>query len=360
MRYNIGLSDEEQIIATIKEAMPAVVSVVISRHLADVEKELPTDIYPLVPSSTQAKRGPKKVVIPEQLVDSHGMVQVGGGSGFIVDSSGLILTNKHVLSDPKSEYTVVLNDGRKFPAEIISRDPINDVAILKIEADKLPTLTLGDATQLELGRSVLAIGNALGLFRNTVSVGIVSGLSRAIVAQADPKAPPQELRGLIQTDAAINPGNSGGPLITLDGLVIGINAAIISGAQSISFAIPISAAERDLSDLKKFGRICRPYLGVRYIVIDDNYAEKLRLPISYGALVTRESPHDAAVVIGGPCDKAGVRERDVILRIDGTQVTRDHTVQDILEDLAVGDEIELTILRGDEEFTTKTVLTERR
>lgn len=354
------MPDEEQIIATIKEAMPAVVSVVISRHLADVEKELPADIYPLIPSSAPAKRGQKKITIPEQLVDSHGMVQVGGGSGFIVDSDGLVLTNKHVLSDPKAEYTVVLNDGRKFPAEILSRDPINDVAILKIQANKLPILTLGDATKLELGRSVIAIGNALGLFRNTVSVGIVSGLSRAIVAQADPQAPPQELRGLIQTDAAINPGNSGGPLMTLDGIVIGINAAIISGAQSISFAIPISAAERDLADLKKFGRICRPYLGVRYIVIDDNYAEKMRLSVSYGALVTRESLHDAAVIIGGPCDKAKIKERDVILRIDGDKVTRDHTVQDILEDLAVGDEIELTVMRGDDEFTVKTVLTERR
>lgn len=354
------MTDEEQVIATIKEAMPAVVSVVISRHLADVEKELPTDIYPLVPSSAPAKRGAKKITIPEQLIDSHGMVQVGGGSGFIVDTDGLILTNKHVLSDPKSEYTVILNDGRKFPAEIISRDPINDVAILKIQANKLPTLTLGDAAQLELGRSVLAIGNALGLFRNTVSVGIVSGLSRAIVAQTDPNSPPQELRGLIQTDAAINPGNSGGPLMTLDGIVVGINAAIISGAQSISFAIPISAAERDLADLRKFGRICRPYLGVRYIVIDENYAEKLRLPVDYGALVTREGPHDAAVIIGGPSDKAGIRERDIILRIEGQKITRDHTVQDALEDLAVGEEVELTVMRGDDEFTTKTVLTERR
>ena len=155
---------------------------------------------------------------------------------------------------------------------------MNDVAILKIKTDGLPSLELGDATKLQLGQSVIAIGNALGIFRNTVSVGIVSGLSRSITAQAEPDAPPQEMRGLIQTDAAINPGNSGGPLVDAKGLVVGVNAAIVSGAQSIGFAIPVNAARRDLADIKKYGRIRRPLLGLRYMMIDDDMKEKMNLP----------------------------------------------------------------------------------
>lgn len=353
------MNSEEQVIATIREVMPAVVSIVISRHLEDLEKDMAPEVLSINPSSTGRKTR-KKVDIPEQYVDAKGMVQVGGGSGFIVDSSGLVLTNKHVLSDPKADYSVILNNGKKYAARILSRDPINDVAVLQIHEEHLPTLALGDASKLVLGRSVLAVGNALGLFRNTVSVGIVSGLSRAIVAQADPKAPPQEMRGLIQTDAAINPGNSGGPLVTLDGLVVGINAAIVSGAQSISFAIPINAAERDLADLKKFGRICRPYLGVRYVIIDENYSEKMKLPVDYGAIVTRESAHDHGVVPDGPCAKAGIQERDIILRIDGEKITRERTVQDILEDLAVDEKVELTVLRDGKEITAEIILAERR
>ena len=220
--------------------------------------------------------------------------QIGGGSGFIIDANGLILTNKHVVSDKKAEYTVILNDGQHFPAEVLSRDPINDVAILKIAASKLPTLKLGSGVKLELGKSVIAIGNALGVFKNTVSLGIISGLSRSIAAQGDADAPPQEMRGLIQTDAAINPGNSGGPLVDGDGLVIGVNAAIVTGAQSIGFAIPVNAARRDLEDIKNYGRIRRPLLGLRYTMIDEDVKEKMNLPVGYGALVTRETEHDYA------------------------------------------------------------------
>jgi serine protease Do len=188
--------DDKRVIKVVKKTMPAVVSIAIAKRLEDVQKDMPKDGAP----------------VPDGLVDSHGMVQVGGGSGFIVQSDGLVLTNKHVLSDIDAEYTVILNDGRTFPAKILSRDPINDVATLRIEATGLPCLKLGDATKLELGESLIAIGNALGMFKNTVSLGIVSGLSRSITAQADSDAPPQEMRGLIQTDAAINPGNSGGRL----------------------------------------------------------------------------------------------------------------------------------------------------
>jgi serine protease Do len=348
--------DDKRVIRVIKKVMPSVVSIAIAKHLEDLEKELPKELYPFIPSGP----GGEKLQIPESMIDKDGMVQVGGGSGFVVESDGLILTNKHVVSDRGAEYTVILDDERRFPAEIMSRDPINDVAILKIKADGLPSLKLGDASKLQLGQSVIAIGNALGIFRNTVSLGIVSGLSRSITAQAEPDASPQEMRGLIQTDAAINPGNSGGPLVDEDGLVVGVNAAIVSGAQSIGFAIPVNAARRDLNDIKKYGRIRRPLLGLRYMMIDDDLRTKMGLPVNYGALVLRESDHDRAIVPDSPAAKAGLKEKDIVLTLNAQKLDRDHPIQDFLENLNVGDEVTLSVLRDGKEFTAKAALAERK
>jgi len=354
--------DEQKIISTIKRVMPAVVSIIISKHLEDLEKEMKNELYLFFPGrqGNQKLKVKPKFKIPDAMVDSHGMVAVGGGSGFAVREDGLILTNKHVLIDPKAEYTVVTNDGNKFPAEVLSRDPVNDVAIIKIAAKNLSAVPLGDATRLELGQNVIAIGNALGLFKNTVSLGIVSGLSRAIAAKADPMAPPQEMRGLIQTDAAINPGNSGGPLVDVNGSAVGINAAIVFGAQNIGFAIPINAAKRDLEDLTHFGRIRRPLLGVRYVIIDEKLQEKMSLPVGYGALVVRESAHDHGVVPGSPADRAGIKEKDIILECNAKRVDRDHPVQDVLENLAVGDALHLLVQRGNKQLNLKVTLAERK
>ena len=352
---------DKKTIAVIKKVMPAVVSIVISKHLADLEKELKNESALAQTGSPDGKpTNDEKFEIPDIMVDKRGMVEVGGGSGFIVSAKGIILTNKHVISDPEAEYMVILNDGRKFPAAIVSRDPINDVAILKISTDKLPFLKLGNAAKLELGQSLVAIGNALGIFKNTVSLGIVSGLSRSIMAQADPNAPPQEMRGLIQTDAAINPGNSGGPLVNMKGLVIGVNAAIVSGAHSIGFAIPVNAAKRDLDDIEHYGRIRRPLLGLRYIMIDDTLKEKMNLPINYGAFAMRESGHDGAVVPGSPAEKAGLKEKDIVLAINGKKLDCNHPVQDFLENMDVGDVIELAVLRDGKQFTAKVTLAERK
>jgi len=347
--------DDKRVVKVIRKVMPAVVSIAIAKHLEDLEKDIPKDMYPFLP---EGPNGQKQ--IPEAMVDDHGMVQVGGGSGFIVDPNGLILTNKHVINDAKAEYTVILNDGSTFPATVLSRDPINDVAIIKIEKKNLPCLPLGDASKLELGQSLIAIGNALGIFKNTVSKGIVSGLSRSIAAQGDPDAPAQEMRGLIQTDAAINPGNSGGPIVDSNGYAVGVNAAIVAGAQSIGFAIPINAARRDLEDIKKYGRIRRPLLGVRYIMIDAALKTKMNLPVDYGALVMRESQHDHAIVAESPADKAGVKERDIILALDGKRLDHDHPIQDCLENLNVGDQVELLVIRGENRLTLKVTLTERK
>jgi len=352
--------DERKVITTIKKVLPAVVSITISKHLEDLERELSSGPYPFLSGRPPKAKHKRRLSIPNLLVDSKGMVNVGGGSGFIVGRDGLILTNKHVVGDPSARYTVITDDDRKHIARVVSRDPINDVAILEIGGHNLPTVALGDATKLELGETVIAIGNALGLFKNTVSTGIISGLSRSITAESDGAARTQELRGLIQTDAAINPGNSGGPLVDLAGRAIGVNAAVAFEAESIGFAIPINAARRDLADIKKYGRIRRPYLGVRYITLDENLKAKRHLPVGYGALVTPESAHDRGVVPKSPAGRGGIREGDIILECNGEKIRIDHPIQDILENLNVNDKLRLLVLRGRRRFTTTIALAERK
>ena len=321
--------------------MPAVVSVVVKRKAEDVEHEL-------------ERENPKHLrpgaIIPKESIDPRGFVQVGGGSGFIVDKTGVILTNKHVINEPFAIYSVVLADAQEFPAEILARDPVDDIAILKINPKNanLPVVDLGSSDKIQLGESVLAFGNALGIFKSTVSRGIISGLSRAISAKENPEGPVQEMRGLIQTDAAINPGNSGGPLTNLKGEVIGINAAVIAGAQNIGFAIPVKAAERDLWDIKKYGKIKRPLLGIRYTTTSE------------GALITRENSMAIAIAAGGPADKAGLKEGDIILQWNEENITPEKTIQDFLEDAKVGEVVRTKVLRGKTQFETLVTLTERK
>jgi len=345
---------QSRLTQTIKKVMPAVVSIIISKQLAQVEKSLGQEIMPYLPFSGETPK------IPDELIDSHGMVKVGSGSGFIVDAKGIILTNKHVIADKEADYVVYTDDGRKFSTEILARDPIEDVAILKIPTKDLPIVRLGDSSKIELGEPVLAIGNALGIFKNTVSSGIVSGLSRAIQAVAALNIPLQELRGLIQTDAAINPGNSGGPLINVKGEAIGINVAVVFGAQNLSFALPINAAKRDLRDLNDYGRIKRPMLGLRYITIDDNLREKMGLAVDYGALILNQGPHSHAIIQGSPAYRAGLQEKDIVLECNGQKITRDKTIQDFLEEMAVGDMVQLKVLRKRREFEVKVALSERK
>jgi len=346
----------------VKEAMPAVVSIVISKNLEKVKKEIPKE------GLLSFLKISGKGIIPEEAIDAHGMVEVGGGSGFFVDESGIVVTNKHVISDPEAEYTVITNDDQKFGAEVLARDPINDVAILRLKViaetkgkvRRFPFLKLGDSSKIELGEAAIAIGNSLGMFRNSVSAGIVSGLFRSIRAQIDPTIPMQEMRGLIQTDAAINPGNSGGPLLDENGKVVGINAAVVFGAENVSFAIPINAVKRDLEDLKKYGRIKRPLLGLRYLGVDKKIQEKMGLEEEYGALVFREDKNTAGVVLGSPADKAGIKEGDLIVECDGKKINKAYSIQDILEEKAAGDTITFKILRRGRELETKVTLTERR
>lgn len=346
--------ERSKIIATVKRVMPAVVSIIISKPADAVEHELPA-------SDRRGRKNKNGFHIPPDKIDAHGMVQVGGGSGFVVDGSGIILTNKHVIAEPGAAYTVITNAEEHLPAEILARDPVNDIAILRVTPPHaLPEVALGDSTRLELGATVLAIGNALGIFKNTVSLGIVSGLSRSVSAQSDPEAPPQELRGLIQTDAAINPGNSGGPLVDIFGRAIGVNAAVVSGAQNINFAIPIKAALRDLQDLKKFGHIRRPLLGLRYLTVTEDLSEKMGFPSCFGAYITKEHPSDEAVVAGSPAAEAGIREGDILTHWNGHPITEERSVQDYLDDARVGELVSFTVVREGKEFTCMAKLTERK
>lgn len=336
--------EKSPIIDVIKKVMPAVVSIIISKEL---------------PQTAPGQLEFFEETLPPADGEKNQKVQIGGGSGFIVYPNGVIVSNKHVVVEPDADYTVMLSEGKKYPAAVIARDEINDVAILKIDADNLPTIPLGDAENLELGQTTLSFGNALGIFQNSVSTGIVSGLSRLITAHTGMGMQNERLRGLIQTDAAINPGNSGGPLCDIEGNVIGINVAMVMGAENIGFAIPISAAKRDLTELKKYGRIRRPFLGVRYFIIDPEVKKRFKLPADYGAFVVRENlPGDHAIVPGSTADKAGLKEFDIILECNEKKVTPETPLSDHIADLPIGAPLALKIMRQGKEEILKTILEE--
>ena len=338
---------EERIIETVKKVMPAVVSIVVGKEYDQILRERPYEL--MLQHGDHVDLPPPEEELPHT---PGGKIRIGGGSGFIVDSEGLVLTNKHVVHDPHAEYMVTTLAEDSYPAKVLARDPLNDVAILKIEAEDLSSLPLGDSDKIQLGQSVLAIGTALGEFQNTVSAGIVSGLSRFITAMTDFEGHSERLRGLIQTDAAINPGNSGGPLVNLSGEAIGINSAIVFGAQNIGFTIPINKARRDLAELKKYGRIRRPFLGIRYILLNPLLKKRFRLPVEHGAFVLREGvPGRPAVLPNSSAHKAGIQEADIILELNHTPISEKTGIEDILEKTPLGEQIPVRILRDGEERT---------
>ena len=343
---------EKQTIDAVKSVGPAVVSIVISKMMPQLRQT------PMGPTPF----GPYNFDQPEIPMGPDQKVRVGGGSGFIVHPNGMILTNKHVVFDPEAEYIAVTSDNTEYPATVVCRDPMNDIAVVQIHASGLPFVRLGNSAKIELGQTVLAIGNALGLFSNTVSKGIVSGLGRKISASmGGPGGMSESLRDVIQTDVAINQGNSGGPLINLEGEVIGINTAIIFGAQNIGFALPINWAKDDLEDLIKHGRIIRPFIGLKYYMLNDKIQKQYSLPVDYGALVMKDHvPGSEAVIAGSPAAKAGIQENDIILEVDGEKVTEKNEIADVIQRLKVGDSIELTVLRKDKSMKLKTTLEERK
>lgn len=285
----------------------------------------------------------------------------GAGTGFIITNDGLILTNKHVVSDASAAYTVILYDGTSYSAKVQSLDPIQDLAVLKIDAKNLPVVELGDSDELKVGQWVVAVGNALGQFDNSVTVGVVSSKNRKISASDSNGTSAETLDGLIQTDAAINPGNSGGPLVNLKGQVVGINTAVASNAQSIGFAIPINMAKSAIDSIKTSGKIIRPYIGVRYVPITKDVAKEAGLSVDYGALVKSGSGlAQLAVVPGSPADKAGIVENDIILEINGEKIDENNSLLKLVQQYKVGDTIELKVLSKGAEKTVKVKLEESK
>lgn len=285
----------------------------------------------------------------------------GGGTGFIITSDGLILTNKHVVSDSAATYTVFTSDGQSYPAKIQSTDPYNDIAVIKIEATNLPVADLGDSDELQIGQWIMAVGNALAKFNNTVSAGIISAKERQIEASDSNGTNAERLDGLLQIDAPINSGNSGGPLVNLKGQVVGINTAVASNAQGIGFAIPINTAKSAIESIKKSGKIIRPYLGVRYLPITKDIAEQNNLSVQNGAWVLRGSGYGAvAVVNGSPADKAGIVENDIITEVNGEKIDDNHSLTRLLQNYDVGETVELTVISKGQTKKVKVTLEESK
>jgi len=349
--YSSNISYEQAIIDTVKGATSSVVSIVISKNLPVYEQQW---INPFGDNS------PFNFQIPQQVQKGTKYQEVGAGSGFIVSEDGLVLTNKHVVLDNKADYTVFTNDGQKYSAKVLALDPVQDLAILKIQSDKkFPLVRLGDSSGIQIGQTAIAIGNALGEFTNTVSVGIVSGLGRTISASDQGNSFSETLEGIIQTDAAINAGNSGGPLLNLKGEVIGINTAMAQGAESIGFAIPINMAKKDIDQVVKTNKITYPFLGVRYVMIDGEVKDEYKLSVDYGALVLKGDKGESAVTSGSGAEKAGIKDKDIILEINSEKITQDNKMAQIINKYNPGDKITLKVLRDGSEQNIEVTLGER-
>jgi 2-alkenal reductase len=268
--------------------------------------------------------------------------ETGVGSGFIYNSAGWILTNRHVVEGSDS-FKVELNDGRVFDGRVYGIDTLTDLAIVKVDATGLPTASLGDSSALKVGQLVIAIGSPLGTYTNSVTSGIVSAKGRSLIADGN-----TSLNNLIQTDAAINPGNSGGPLLDAGGHVVGINTAIAADSNGIGFAIPIDIARPIMEQAVAGAPLARPYIGVVYRALDVQYAKANNLPVSAGALVVPGGPPNApspGVIPGSPAEAAGVHEGDIIVKVNAQAIDGNHPLDATLSEFAPGDKISIEVLR---------------
>jgi serine protease Do len=345
------VTEQSEVIDIVKKASPAVVSIIITKDLNKFQGNSGS-IFNFGPFSLDPfyqSRGSQD--------ETPNIQEVGGGSGFIISKDGLIVTNKHVVEDTTATYTVLTNDGNKYDAQVLTRDPNNDLAFVKIQGNNLPTLPLGDSSKLQIGQTVIAIGNSLGEYRNTVTTGIVSGIGRTITAGGISGS--EQLEGVIQTDAAINPGNSGGPLLDIGGAVIGVNTAIDSQGQLVGFAIPVNDVKRDLASFQKFNRIVKPFLGVRYVLVNQTVKEENNLTVDYGALIVG-APNSPAVIAGSAAAKAGLKNGDIILELNGQRISQEHSLAGLLKDFNPGDEIKLKVMSGSETKDISIILGETK
>ncbi|MDP3975558.1 MAG: trypsin-like peptidase domain-containing protein [bacterium] len=363
----LKLTDEASpVIEAIQKVSPSVVSIVITQdlRLAQRNQVSPFELFGGDPFFDQFFGPQTQPQQPQQQPKDDKPVKqkVGGGSGFILSKDGLILTNRHVVARDDADYTVLLKDGGEYAAEVVSRDLFNDIAVIKLkpkDGETLPELKpvrLGSSSELQIGQTVIAIGNALAEFQNSATKGIISAIGRQIVA-SDGTGRGQNLSGLIQTDAAINPGNSGGPLVNLAGEVVGINTAIAANAQGIGFAIPIDDVKPVIASVEEHGRIVRPILGVMFTMLTPELAKELELGIEEGALLKGDG-QNFAVLPGKPAEKAGLLEKDVILKINGNKITEANPLQREIMKYSPGDKIKVTYWRKGKELETEVTLEE--
>lgn len=353
-RQEVSSQDDGIVVDLVGRNSPGVVSIVITKDVPKVRNFFQNPFFfDPFGSSFGQQRGLGGGGTEKQ--------QVGSGSGFIVSEDGLVVTNRHVVVDATAEYTVITSDGKEHAATVLARDPNKDIAVLKIEGSNLPVLDLGDSDTVKVGQTVIAIGNPLGEFANSVTRGIISGVKREVYAGSSRSGQSEQLSGIFQTDAAINPGNSGGPLFNLSGEVIGVNVAMAQGAENIAFALPINQVKRVIDEVKTTGKISTPYIGVRYLILDEAIAKENGLPLDHGALVIRgEKMTDFAVIPGSPADKAGIVENDILLEVNGTKIDAQHQLTDLIGDKRVGDEITLKVWHKGDAKDVKLRLEERK
>ena len=322
---------EQSVIETVRKSMPAVVAIVATRDV------------PVIGQCTE-QNGRTTYYVPCQV--STQSREVGGGSGFFVSSDGLVLTNKHVVDDDDASYTVFTTDGKSYPATVAASDPVEDLAVLRVQSDGFATLSFADAASLSLGQTAIAIGNALGEFNNTVSVGVVSGVNRTVTATRSDRTVAR-LTGMIQTDTAINSGNSGGPLLNLQGQVLGITTAVAANAQSIGFALPASRALRLVAAARQGSVVTVPYIGVRYADAKE------------GGIVLTDGNGLKAVQAGSPAEKAGLRAGDRITSIGGTRIGSADDMPGLIASFDIGAQVILTVIRNGTEKSFTVVIGSR-
>lgn len=351
------ITSEDLITKLVADTLPAVASVIASNDVPVIEQYF---INPFENDDFFRQflgDSLPQVLIPQYRQKGTQRQQVSAGTGFFVSDDGYLITNRHVVEDNSAEYTVLMNDGRKMKAKVLARDPVQDVAVLKVDGRNFSFIPLGDSDKLRVGQTVVAIGNALGEFQNTVSVGVIAGLSRTVVASGAASGP-EVLQEVIQTDAAINPGNSGGPLLDLAGRAIGINTAVAADAQSIGFALPINFIKKAVSDVRDFGKISYAYLGVHYVGVTPQVKDEKKLSVDYGAFLIADEGQPA-VIKGSPAEKSGLKEGDIILEFGGVKINKDNNLAKLISQKRIGDKVGLKVLRDGKEIVVETELAER-
>lgn len=346
--HEVQSTETRPIPVVVEKSVPAVVSIVVSAKVPVIERYF------------EELQGPwKGFQIPRTRQVGTKLEEVGGGSGFFVSRDGYIVTNKHVVSDESAEYSVVTNEGDTYKARVIAKDPFFDIAVVKIDGhDDFPSLSFVKEDSLRLGETVIAIGNALAEFPNSVSVGVVSGLSRNIVA-GDGRSFNESLEGVIQTDAAINRGNSGGPLLNDQGLVAGVNVAVAGGGENIGFAIPGGIVRNIVESVRENGRIVRPFLGVRYRPLTEKEADALGVETGRGVvIISGKTKDDVAVLPHSPADVAGFKEGDVLLTLDGESIGTNRSLVSLIRKYRVGETAIITFLRDGIKQTREVTFTE--